>query len=334
MRASSGSAAVSRPTGEKAGSGAGFGSGAAVGAVAGARDGEVGVGNSVTPGRTSGWPQVPPPDLPPRPVPRAPITDVVSRRTLAVIAVAVVLAVLGTVLALTFSGDDGTSDKSQGKSDTRFSVSSGGESASGGEGREQDETDTGKAAPSPDGDRTQETGGSAGTASGSPDTGSGTSSGSGSGDSSGSEGSGNTASGTYKSAQGFSLGLPKGWKYQSTSASGARFSGPEGQWLLVAWTSTPKDDPVADWKNQEQYMTRSKYKRIRIEAVDYRGWNTADWEFTYVEGGTAFRSIDRGFVVDSQQGYALMYAAKASTWGGESRENTWKTFTTTFVPKA
>ena len=81
-------------------------------------------------------------------------------------------------------------------------------------------------------------------------------------------------------------------------------------------------------------MVRSQYERIRIEAVDYRGWNAADWEFTYVESGTKYRSIDRGFVVDSQQGYALMYTAKASKWSGELRKDTWRTFTKTFKPKS
>ena len=81
-------------------------------------------------------------------------------------------------------------------------------------------------------------------------------------------------------------------------------------------------------------MVRSQYKRIRIEKVDYRGWNTADWEFTYVEGGTKYRSIDRGFVVNDQLGYALMYTAKASNWGSELRKDTWRTLTETFEPKS
>ena len=101
---------------------------------------------------------------------------------------------------------------------------------------------------------------------------------------------------TYKGSQGFSIGLPAGWSYQSTDSAGVRLVGPDGQKLLIAWTSTPKGDPVADWKNQEQYMTRSGYTRIRIEKVDYRSWNTADWEFTYQDGGTKYRTIDRGFV--------------------------------------
>jgi hypothetical protein len=139
---------------------------------------------------------------------------------------------------------------------------------------------------------------------------------------------------THKGGQGYSIGLPKGWKFQSSGAAGDRYTGPNGQKLLVGWTNTPKSDPVADWQNQERYMVRSQYHRIRIEKVGYRGWNTADWEFTYVEGGTKYRSIDRGFVVNSHLGYGLMYTAKAGQWGSELRRDTWKTLTRSFEPKS
>jgi len=139
---------------------------------------------------------------------------------------------------------------------------------------------------------------------------------------------------THQGSQGYSIGLPKGWKFQTSSSAGDRFTGPDGQKLLVAWTSTPKGDPVADWENQEQGMRRSQYTRIRIEKVDYRGWNAADWEFTYVDGGTKYRTIDRGFVVNDHLGYALMYTAKAANWGTELRKDTWQTLARTFEPKS
>ncbi|MDG5803180.1 serine/threonine-protein kinase [Streptomyces ossamyceticus] len=302
---------------------AGSSSGKPVTGAAGARDGDTVAGRATS----SGWPQVPPPDLPPRPVPRAPITDVVSRRTLALIAVAVALVVLGTVLAFAFSGD-GSADNSKGAG-TRAAVSRG-TSSDGAKGEDKNgkDEDAGSV-PSPDGETSEEATESDDSTDNSPSTDSDTSNGSG-----GSGASKDISAETYKSGQGFSIGLPDGWKYQSTGAAGARFAGPDGQKLLVGWTSTPKDDPVADWKNQEQYMTRAQYDRIRIEAVNYRDWNTADWEFTYVEGRTKYRSIDRGFVVDGQQGYALMYTAKASEWSGELRKDTWRTFTKTFRPKS
>ncbi|QQM41332.1 serine/threonine-protein kinase [Streptomyces liliifuscus] len=255
--------------------------------------------------------------------PRASLTDVVPRRALVIAAVVVVLAVLGTILAVTLSGDDSGAKENKGGDDK--SASSG---ASAGSDTKQDEN---SGTEKDSGEKTDSAGGGANT--GSSPTASATSGTGGSNDDSGS-GSGDGAEETYKSGQGFSIGLPKGWKYESTSAAGSRFAGPDGQKLLVGWTTTPKSDPVADWKNQEQFMQRSQYKRIRIEKVDYRGWNTADWEFTYVDGGTQYRSIDRGFVVNDSLGYGLMYTAKGSKWDTELRKNTWRTLTKSFEPKS
>ncbi|MFJ7176971.1 serine/threonine-protein kinase [Streptomyces massasporeus] len=284
--------------------------------------GERGVSETKTAsgGRSSGWPVVPPPDLPPRPVPRAPLTDVVPRRTLMIIAVVVVLAVIGTVLAIVLSGDDngskGASGEGGGK--TVATASDGADTKGDKNDGTRTDGDENEAAPSGPASNSTPTGQSGGS---SDEGGSG-------------GGKGTAAESTHQGKQGYSIGLPKGWKYQTTAAAGDRFTGPDGQKLLVAWTSTPKGDPVADWKNQERYMVRAQYKKIRIEKVDYRGWNTADWEFTYTDGGTKYRTIDRGFVVDGKYGYALMYTAKAAGWDGDLRKETWRTLTRTFEPKS
>ncbi|WP_043676962.1 serine/threonine-protein kinase [Streptomyces xylophagus] len=284
--------------------------------------------NSASGGRSSGWPVMTPPDLPPRHVPRAPITDVVPKRTLVIIAVVIVLAVLGVVLAFTLgdgddSGSKGSKHNSGAKTGSSASASASesadttkkdsGDSESTG-GAQADSSVTAPAAGNTASSGTSATGGTSGGAIGTS--------------------GGAAVVKTYKGSQGFSIGLPAGWSYQSTDSAGVRFTGPDGQKLLIAWTSTPKGDPVADWKNQEQYMTRSGYTRIRIEEVDYRSWNTADWEFTYEDGGTKYRTIDRGFVVNGHLGYALMYTAKAANWGTELRKDTWTTLTKTFEPKS
>lgn len=252
----------------------------------------------------------------------------------------VVLAVLGTVLALTLGDDDGGDKRADTKADTSQGASSGsgkggkddsgkgGASGNGGEGEKNDDGSRTDGSGKGSGD-TDEDGTADGSTSGDSD-----SSSNGSSDSSGSSSGGSGKVTTYKGAQGFSIGLPKGWKYTKTDSAGARFTGPEGQRLLIAWTSTPKNDPVADWKSQERYMTRSQYHRIRIEKVDYRGWNAADWEFTYSDNGTQYRTIDRGFVVNDHQGYALMYSAKSARWKSDLRKDTWKTLNTTFEPKS
>lgn len=289
-------------------------SGAGVGAGVGAG------GNAASGGRSSGWPVMPPPDLPPRPVPRAPLTDVVPRRTLVIIAVVVVLAVVAVVLAIAFSGDDNASDNSAKGGGVKASAS-----ASASASTKEDES----GGTQPDGTATASAGSGAApeqTPSNSPTAtgGSGTDP----------SGGGSTAVTTYKGGQGYSIGLPKGWKFQTSGSAGDRFTGPAGQKLLIAWTSTPKGDPVADWRSQEQYMARSQYDRVRIAKVNYRGWLAADWEFTYVEGGTKYRTIDRGFVVNDHLGYALMYTAKAANWSSELRKETWQTLANTFQPKS
>lgn len=316
---SSGSDAAAAPAGSSGTSlSKETGPGSASGAAAGAGEPSAQGDKTASAGRSSGWPVVPPPDLPPRPVPRAPLTDVVPRRTLMIIAVVVALAVIGTVLAIAFSGDDkGSKGAAGGRDGKTVATASDGADTKGddSDGKRTGNTAT-QPAPSGPASNATPTGGSSG------DT------------ENGSTGKGTAAVSTHRGKQGYSIGLPEGWKYQSTGAAGDRFTGPGGQKLLIAWTSTPKGDPVADWKNQERYMRRAQYDRIRIEKVDYRGWNTADWEFTYAEGGTEYRTIDRGFVVDARQGYALMYTAKAAEWDGQLRKQTWRTLTKTFEPKS
>ncbi|WP_340385173.1 serine/threonine-protein kinase [Streptomyces sp. SS7] len=274
--------------------------------------------NGATGGRSSGWPVMTPPDLPPRPVPKAPLTDVVPKRTLVIIAVVVVLAVLGTVLALTLGGGDDDTASGSGKSGGS-TVATGGAGASAE--TKGDDSDGSRA----DGSTPRSGSGASGSTPGNT-----TAAGGSGSDVSATDDS--RAATTHEGTR-YSIGLPTGWKFQTSGAAGDRFTGPDGQRLLVAWTTTPKDDPVADWKNQERYMQRSNYRKIRIQAVNYRGWNTADWEFTYAEGGTAYRVVDRGFVVSDSQGYALMYTAKAGTWSTELRKSTWQTLTDTFTPK-
>ncbi|MFI1706080.1 serine/threonine-protein kinase [Streptomyces griseoruber] len=279
--------------------------------------------NGTTGGRSSGWPVMTPPDLPPRPVPRAPLTDVVPKRTLVIIAVVVVLAVLGTVLALTLGGGDDDSASGTGKSGGS-TVASG--SASGSAETKEDASGGNRTDGSTARSGSQSTGSAASGSSPSNTTAAG-------GTGSDVSATGDSRAATTHEGSRYSIGLPTGWKFQTSSSAGDRFTGPDGQRLLVAWTTTPKDDPVADWKSQERYMTRSQYQKIRIQAVNYRGWNTADWEFTYGESGTKYRVIDRGFVVSDSQGYALMYTAKAAKWSTELRKSTWQTLTDTFTPK-
>ncbi|MER6994603.1 serine/threonine-protein kinase [Streptomyces sp. NPDC000410] len=267
-------------------------------------------------------PKPEPAPAPTRPAPvRASLTDVVPKRTLVIIAVVAVLVVLGSVLAYNLSGDG----DEQANTGSRPSASAPG-TVPGDKGKSGDGKQPAvSAGPSADGDAGTGTPGA-----GTPGTGK-TSGGTGAG---GKTGSAPLPTVAYRHAQGFSIGLPEGWKFTKTDSAGARFEGPDGQRLLVGWTTSPKDNPVADWIRQEGWMRRDGYKRIKIEAVAYRGWNSADWEFTFKEDGTRYRSLDRGFVVNKGLGYGIMFTARADDWTKPETTATLKAFFDTFQPRS
>ncbi|MGW0603006.1 protein kinase domain-containing protein [Streptomyces sp. NPDC002640] len=292
---------------------------------------------SAAPAARPGWPVMSTPaDMPERPAapasskqggpggPGGSLGDVFSRRTVLIaVAVVAVLAVLVTVLVNTLG--DGTDD-SAGRGDVAASgepePGDGKSGSSEGSSGEPDDR-TSPSASNDDGTEDDKGG----------DKEDGKGGGKGDGKGSGASDDGLLETTAYTSPQGFTIGLPAGWRYRSSDKAGARFTGPGDQRLLIGWTSTPKDDPVADWEQQEKYMARDQYRRIGIEAVDFRGWNAADWEFTYAQGGTKYRVVNRGFVVSPIQGYALMYTAPSADWDGDRRKDTWDTLTATFRPK-
>ncbi|MFI6052734.1 protein kinase [Streptomyces violascens] len=264
----------------------------------------------------------------PVPPPRAPLTDVVPRRTLVIIAVVAALVILGTVLAVSLSGGDDSAGKSKSDKPTAGGPANAGSPAS---------SKKGTGSQQPSGTGTPSGQGSTATAGQGDGKGDGTGTGTGTGDNNKGGGTGG-ATGTgattpYKSSQGFSIGLPAGWSYSKTDDAGVRFNGPNGQRLLIGWTDSPKPNPVADWTDQESSMTRPGYKRVKIAAVNYRGWLAADWEFTYDDdSGAKYHSVDRGFVVSLSQGYGIMFSAKDADWSKPETQQTLATFFATFQP--
>lgn len=115
---------------------------------------------------------------------------------------------------------------------------------------------------------------------------------------------------------GFQVAVPAGWT-TSTSGQVVKYRDPQsGEMLLVDQTDTPKADPAADWRNQEQARrsTYPGYSRIRIAPVDYRGWKAADWEFTYDGPSGPLHVLNRGFVTSPDKAYSLFVLAPAGQW--------------------
>jgi hypothetical protein len=68
---------------------------------------------------------------------------------------------------------------------------------------------------------------------------------------------------------------------------------------VVWWTTTPRPDQLADWRQQAAYKARTDpaYRQLAIDRVSYRGYNCANWEFADSDGGQAIHVLDHGFIV-------------------------------------
>ena len=109
-----------------------------------------------------------------------------------------------------------------------------------------------------------------------------------------------------------------GWKvavpasYAASTYRGApQYKDPKTGRTLRVSTTAPgagKADAVADRQAQEASFAarHSNYQRIGIAKADYRGWEAADWEFTYADGGASLHAINRVFVVNGT-GYSLFF---------------------------
>ncbi|RNG26117.1 serine/threonine-protein kinase [Streptomyces botrytidirepellens] len=277
-----------------------------------------------------------------RPVPpRAPITDVVSKRTLIIIAV-VVVVIVGTVLAIAFSGDDGNSAK--GGSGAKASASSGtsddrqnGKDA-GSSGRANTQAPDGKTS----GGSTEQTDADTSKGDDADDGGKGKGK-DGSGDDGGSggkeEGKGASVPSGYETVNSsdfpFTMAMPKGWSVHNGSYSGSRkyYGGSSIPRIQIDFTSSPKPDAAAEWRKGEAAArsSMSGYKGLGIKAIEWRGYPTvADWQFERDQDGKHVRVLNRGFKVDDSHGFSIMITCEASKWDEKEcrtlRDTAFKTF--------
>ncbi|MFI8386423.1 serine/threonine-protein kinase [Streptomyces sp. NPDC085540] len=265
---------------------------------------------------------------------KAPLTDVMQRRTivLAAVAVVVVLAVVGSLIAYAFSGDDkDTKDESKGGNGKPTPAASAPKDPGGSGGG------TGASSPKPSGNTGDTAGsGSAGTGAG---TGTGTTTGTGSEPGQGqqtpaaSAGQGATSGGAGGAVPAgfalvqdfgfhFSMVMPEGFKHLETAGknSGAIYSrAKDFPKIQVDYSAQPGDDARTAWIQLARSVGPSSkgYKQIRIDAVEYRGYPTvADWEFERQENGITVRVLNRGFKLDATHGYAIMISCAADQWDG------------------
>ncbi|MFJ8749798.1 serine/threonine-protein kinase [Streptomyces sp. NPDC102441] len=262
-------------------------------------------------------------------VTRASITDVVPRRTLAVIAGVVVLAVLGTVLALTLGGDETGNEGGGSKGDTAASAGGDGEPATGGgSGKDDDSKQDGGKDAGDDG-QGQGKGEASGDTSPSPETGDPTP-------------DPDALPAGFKTVTNkqfhFSMAMPGTFKFDKIAGqnSGAIYNADGGfPRVQIDYNSSPQDDAAAAWAGAVA-ATKSLsngYKHIGIRKVEYNGYPTvADWEFTRDQQGMRIRVLNRGFKADATHGYSIMISCKADAWDDEECRTLRETAFATFEP--
>lgn len=278
---------------------------------------------------------VEPPAARPAPVP-APLTDVMPRRTivLAIAGLVVVLAVIGSLIAYAFNGDEKGGAKDEGKGGKQSTASSPAAGSS--------------PAPTPS-PKSGQPGTGANGGSGSPSPGASTGTGTGTGTTGNGQGQGATPGGAggglpagyamvTEPGLHFAMAMPQGFKQTDTIGDndGAIYSRDGGfPRIQVDFNAKPGQDARAAWLELAPAVANSSanYKLLRIDVVDYRGYPTvADWEFERDQKGARVRVLDRGFRMDAKHGYAIMISCAADQWDAAECSQMRKTAFETFQP--
>ncbi|MGI5159548.1 protein kinase domain-containing protein [Microbispora sp. CA-102843] len=136
----------------------------------------------------------------------------------------------------------------------------------------------------------------------------------------------------YKHSSGFSLALPKGWHVDGRGNGEVRFRGDDHTYLEVHHTSSPESDALKVWRRDVPGMSGNfpGYKLIEIREVKGYWKTAADWEFTFGDSRYRSRVIDRGFVTDKHNGYALLFKTQDKDW--KKKKELFETVAATFKP--
>lgn len=169
----------------------------------------------------------------------------------------------------------------------------------------------------------------------------------GGGDSGGKGGDGGGSAGlpdgftTYTNQdEGISIAIPKGMVYDKPKDGGVqlRGSGSQKDWLLILdHRSDATTDVLADWRSRAD-QAQSGYPDYQaagdIHRVDYRGWDAADWEFTFNQDPAVKRSVSRAFIIgkDTSKAYLIQWIIPEDQWNSDAAQQARKVAYQSFQP--
>jgi hypothetical protein len=103
--------------------------------------------------------------------------------------------------------------------------------------------------------------------------------------------------------------------------------------LRVDYTESPRPSAVQAWQEASASFAQSltDYQQLRLEPVEFRGYDAADLEFIYLDPGSGaqLRVLDRTFTVDGRA-YALYW--QVSTDRFEASLEEFERLAAAFVP--
>ncbi|CAN5161978.1 hypothetical protein BH20ACT22_BH20ACT22_04980 [soil metagenome] len=129
---------------------------------------------------------------------------------------------------------------------------------------------------------------------------------------------------------GFVVAHPPGWEETSSGATQADLRDPvSGTYLRVGWTDTPGPSPEGAWKELSDSFgaTHADYDEIRIDPTTFKGYDAAEWEYSYSEEGVQLHAINLGFVT-GDLGFALNFQTREEDWDASKR--LWRTLKASF----
>ncbi|WP_343947896.1 serine/threonine-protein kinase [Nonomuraea longicatena] len=139
---------------------------------------------------------------------------------------------------------------------------------------------------------------------------------------------------TEQTASGFTAGVPKGWK-PGTSDGAATFTGPKdsGMKITVEQTAPQADGGVAELTKEEADSGVEDYAQIHLQPAEWRGWKTADWEYTHkLASGVPMHTQTRFVSVDAETAFKITISMPDLAWDDQTATRT--TFLATFRPNS
>jgi len=120
---------------------------------------------------------------------------------------------------------------------------------------------------------------------------------------------------------GFGVAVPPDWKL-AASGDQATFTGPKDSNLriVVAQATAQADGGLAELGREEADGAVDGYIQVQLQAVRYRGWKAADWEYTYTTGnGVPMHALTRYVTIGENTAYKITFDMPELSWDDQAR---------------